>query len=273
MSHRLHRSVLSTIAFATLAALWVEADDEAITPAPVFDARLDALASMPTEPISARTQRREVPTPTAAAAPTQSAPAARPPTRTIVPLTVAAPTDAASLDASLHQLATLAGQQPGQAPAIAERLLALEPLAAEHDQLAIWLEALTATAAPAALPAARRHLAHELPPVRAAAITAVLRIAGAQSRDELSRVLFTDPSPLVRTRAITALAGAHDRDSLTALQRILDHETEADVRIAAVLALAQHDDRDTTAPILRRLAAADPATSLRAVASQLLASR
>ncbi|MBK8099334.1 MAG: HEAT repeat domain-containing protein [Planctomycetes bacterium] len=271
---QLQRCLLSTIACATLATLCLPAGDAEPDLAPVFDPRLDALAPTAFEP----TPERDNLAPnhalaTALPATPTTAPAAEPTTRRLDAITAQAHGDGDALEESLRQLGALAAKAPEQATAVADRLLALEAVAAERSLLPIWLDTLTVTAAPSALPAARRHLAHELPPVRAAAITAVLRIAGAEARDELTRFSFGDPSPLVRTRAVTMLASHHDQDSRAALERVLAHETDADVRVAALLVLAQHPDRAATEPLLRRHAAADPATGLRAVASQLLASR
>ena len=274
MPRQLQRCLLSTIACATLAALCLPADDAELDLAPVFDPRLDALASTAFEPAPERDNLNASRALAAAPPATQATtPTAESTTRMLDAITAQAHGDVDALEESLRQLSALAARAPELATTVADRLLALEAVAAERSLLPIWLDALTATAAPSALPTARRHLAHELPPVRAAAITTVLRIAGADVRDQLTNLLFTDPSPLVRTRAVSALASRHDHDSLAVLERVLAHETEADVRIAAVLVLAQHPDRAQAELLLRRHAAADPATGLRAVASQLLASR
>jgi hypothetical protein len=149
----------------------------------------------------------------------------------------------------------------GDAP-IAD-LLARERFAVERGLAVDWLEALGNSGREAVRDAGLRYLASTDVRERAAAVSALRRLADERSLTALAGAATTDDATIVRVRAVDALAMRAGATALATLERVARQDADAMVRSHAVQALAARPEREAAAQTLAQLAASDPSAQVR----------
>lgn len=176
-------------------------------------------------------------------------------------------------DGGLGALLVLGALAPRSAAPLADgrgaldALFALERDASSPGELAAWLHAAGNAATPATRAAAVRHLDHPDPTVRAAACTALRRVA-----DGVGPLLqrgLGDADAGVRAEAVRSLGRRGEPEAAAAVRRTATTDGDAEVRREAARALAR---RGTAADreVLAQMAAGDPDPGVREVARRLL---
>jgi hypothetical protein len=180
------------------------------------------------------------------------------------------PTHDAGDAAGVLALGTMVGRANGQAQLDGfAALLALEPAARRSGALANWIEALGNAGLPAVLDIASRHRTSEELAVRAAAVSAVRSVPGAEAL-ALAIAATDDEAALVRARAAEVLAERREPQALDAVDALLQREADARVRGAALNALAGRLAEPRTRALVQRAAERDADAAVRELAAGLL---